>query len=84
MGVVIVFIMVNIEQLYIYLHIYIYINKYVPHILNIRMEPDHHQLIMPPTSKNGSNTFLERSIMYTAQYEWNKLSEHIRTILIVS
>ena len=66
------------------IYIYIYIYKYVPHILNIWMEPDHHQLIMPPISKNGSNTFLERSIMYTAQYEWNKLSEHIRTILIVS
>ena len=64
--------------------IYIYIYKYVPHIMNIRMEPDHHQLIMPPISKNGSNTFLERSIMYTAQCEWNKLSEHIRTILIAS
>ena len=40
---------------------------------------DHHQLIMPPISKDCSNTFLERSFIYAAPCEWNKLSEHIRT-----
>ena len=39
----------------------------------------HHQLIMPPISKDCSNTFLERSFIYAAPCEWNKLSEHIRT-----
>ena len=38
-----------------------------------------------PANKDCSNTFLERSIIYAAPCEWNKLSEHIRTsILIVS
>ena len=30
-------------------------------------------------SKDCSNTFLERSFIYTAPCEWKKLSEHIRT-----
>ena len=40
---------------------------------------DHHQLSMPPISKDCSNTFLERSFIYAAPCEWNKLSECIRT-----
>ena len=40
---------------------------------------DDHQLIMPPISKDCSNTFLERSSIYAAPCEWNKLSECIRT-----
>ena len=53
--------------------------------VNTRLGTDHHQLIMPPISKDCSNTFLERSFIYAASCEWNKLSEHIRTsILIVS
>ena len=36
-------------------------------------------LIMPPISKVYSNTFLERSFIYAAPCEWNKLSECIRT-----
>ena len=47
--------------------------------VNTRLEADHHQLIMPPISKNCSNTFLERSFIYTAPCEWNKFSECIRT-----
>ena len=47
--------------------------------MNTRLGPDHHQLIMPPISKDCSNTFLERSFIYAAPCEWNKLSEHIRT-----
>ena len=39
----------------------------------------HHLLIMPPISKDCSNTFLGRSFIYAAPCEWNKLSECIRT-----
>ena len=46
---------------------------------NTRLGTDHHQLIMPPISKDCSNTFLERSFIYAAPCEWNKLSEHIGT-----
>ena len=54
------------------------INKKESHV-NIRLGTDHHQLIMPLISKDCSNTFLERSFIYAAPCEWNKLSEHIRT-----
>ena len=47
--------------------------------VNMRLGADHHQLIMPPISKDCSNTFLERSFIYAAPCEWNKLSECIRT-----
>ena len=51
--------------------------------VNTRLGADHHQLIMPPISKDCSNTFLERSFIYAAPYEWNKLSEHIRTSVLI-
>ena len=44
-----------------------------------RLETDHHQLIIPPISKDCSNNFLERSFIYAVPCEWNKLGEHIRT-----
>ena len=47
--------------------------------VNTRLGTDHHQLIMPPISKDCSNTFLECSFIYAAPCEWNKMSEHIRT-----
>ena len=47
--------------------------------VNTRLGADHHQLSMPPISKDCSNTFLERSFIYAAPCEWNKLSEYIRT-----
>ena len=51
----------------------------------LKFHPSLEQLIMPPISKDCSNTFLERSFIYAAPCEWNKLSEHIRTShLIVS
>ena len=60
------------------------INKKESHV-NTHLGTDHHQLIMPPISKDCSNTFLERSFIYAAPCEWNILSEHIRTSnLIVS
>ena len=47
--------------------------------VNTRLGSDQHQLIMPPISKDYSKTFLERSFIYAAPCEWNKLSECIRT-----
>ena len=47
--------------------------------VNMQLGSDQHQLIMPPISKDCSNTFLERSFIYAAPCEWNKLSECIRT-----
>ena len=47
--------------------------------VNTRLGSEQHQLIMPPISKDCSNTFLERSFIYAAPCEWNKLSEYIRT-----
>ena len=47
--------------------------------VNTRSRADHHQLIMSPISKDCSNTFLERSFIYAASCECNKLSECIRT-----
>ena len=40
---------------------------------------DNHQHILPPISKDCTNTFLERSFIYAATCEWNKLSECFRT-----
>ena len=54
------------------------INKKESHV-NTRLGTDHHQLIMPLISKDCSNTFLERSFIYAAPCEWNKLSGHFRT-----
>ena len=45
---------------------------------------DHHQLIMPPISKDCSNTFLERSFIYATSCKWNKLSELERQSLVNS
>ena len=39
--------------------------------VNTWLGADHHQLIMPSISKN-SKTFLVRSFIYAAPYEWNK------------
>ena len=43
--------------------------------MNNRLATDRHQLIIPPISKDCSNTFLERSFIYVVPGEWNKLSE---------
>ena len=34
---------------------------------------------MPSITKDCSDTFLERSSIYAALCEWNKLNEHFRT-----
>ena len=41
------------------------INKKESHV-NTRLGTDHHQLIMPPISKDCSNTSLERSFIYAS------------------
>ena len=46
--------------------------------VNTRLGTDHHQLIIPPISKDCSNTFPDRSFIYAAPCEWNNLSEYIR------
>ena len=46
---------------------------------NTRLGADHRQFIMPLISKDCSDTLLERSFVYAAPCEWNKLSECIRT-----
>ena len=51
--------------------------------VNTRLGTDHHQLIMPPISKDCSNSFLERSFMYAAPCEWNELSEYSRRQFLI-
>ena len=58
------------------------INKKESHV-NTRLGTDHHQLIMPPISKDCSNTFLERIHLCCSMLEnWVSISGH--QILIVS
>ena len=40
--------------------------------VNTRLGSDQNELIMPPISKDCSNTFLECSFIYAAPCEWNK------------
>ena len=35
-------------------------------------------LKLPPPSRNCADTFYERSFLYGAPYEWNKLDECVR------
>ena len=37
-------------------------------------------LVVPPINKDSSNTFVERSFIYGAPTEWNKLDGRIRRI----
>ena len=45
---------------------------------NTRSSTDHYLLCIPPLSKDCSNTFLERSYLFSALSEWNSLDESIR------
>ena len=45
--------------------------------VNTQLGADHHQLIMPPISKDCSNTFIEHSFIYAAPCERNQLSKYI-------
>ena len=37
-------------------------------------------LKLPPPSRNCADTFFERSFLYGAPYEWNKLDEPVRRL----
>ena len=47
---------------------------------NTRLANDSLLLVVPPISKGSSNTFFERSFIYAAPTEWNKLDGRIRKI----
>ena len=47
---------------------------------NTRLTDDSLLLVEPPISKGSSNTFFERSFIYAAPTEWNKLDGRIRKI----
>ena len=48
------------------------------YVKNTRSSTDHYLLCTPPLSKDCSNTFLERSFLFSAPREWNSLDESIR------
>ena len=45
---------------------------------NTRLADDSLLLVVPPICKGSSNTFFERSFIYAAPTEWNKLDGRIR------
>ena len=45
---------------------------------NTRLAGDAFLLKLPPPSRNCADTFYERSFLYGAPYEWNKLDERVR------
>ena len=47
---------------------------------NTRSANDHLLLVIPPLSRNCSNTFFERSFNFAAPTEWNRLDKRIRRI----
>ena len=47
---------------------------------NTRSANDDLLLVIPPLSRNCSNTFLERSFNFAAPTEWNRLDKRIRSI----
>ena len=51
---------------------------------NTRLAVDSLLLVVPPISKGSSNTFFERSFIYAAPTEWNKLDGCIRKLLILT
>ena len=69
----------NILLPYVEAHIFILETYAQLLLLYTRLDTDHHQLIIPPISKDCSNIFLERSFIYAAPCEGNKLSKHFRT-----
>ena len=48
------------------------------YVKNTRSSTEHYLLCTPPLSKDCSNTFLERSFIFSAPREWNSLDESIR------
>ena len=47
---------------------------------NTRLAGDAFLLKLPPHSRNCADTFFERSFLYGAPYEWNKLDERVRRL----
>ena len=47
---------------------------------NTRLAGDAFLLKLPPPSRNFADTFYERSFLYGAPYEWNKLDERVRRL----
>ena len=47
---------------------------------NTRLAGDAFLLKLPPPSRNCADTFYERSFLYGALYEWNKLDERVRRL----
>ena len=47
---------------------------------NTRLADDSLLLVVPPISKGSPNTFFERSFIYAAPTEWDKLDGRIRKI----
>ena len=47
---------------------------------NTRLAGDVFLLKLPPPSRNCADTFFERSFLYGAPYEWNKLDERVRRL----
>ena len=44
---------------------------------NTRLAGDAFLLKLPPPSRNCADTFFERSFLYRAPYQWNKLDERV-------
>ena len=47
---------------------------------NTRLAGDAFLLKLPPPSRNCADTFYERSFLYGAPYEWNRLDERVRQL----
>ena len=47
---------------------------------NTRSANDDLLLVIPPLSRNCSNTFIERSFNFAASTEWNRLDKRIRSL----
>ena len=47
---------------------------------NTRLAGDAFLLKLPPPSRNCADTFFERSFLYGAPYEWNKLDVRVRRL----
>ena len=47
---------------------------------NTRLAGDAFLLKLPPPNRNCADTFFERSFVYGAPYEWNKLDERVRRL----
>ena len=52
---------------------------YIPFYCHL-LAGDAFLLKLPPPSRNCADTFYERSFLYGAPYEWNKLDERVRRL----